>query len=242
MPVNIQKYDPGLVAQMRIKILVYGEPGVGKTVYASTAPKPLFIDTEKGMASIPKKLDFVSINNFEEFNELLRDIVENPEPYKKYETLVVDSVSELQRRSLDTILNQAVKDNISRDPNLVTFADWGKNTQEMRRALRLLRDLGDKFNIVLTALSKEVETDGQLKERPDLTPALFGSLNSYVDVMGYLLAKADEKMEITRYLIFTNTEKFFAKTRIVVPKIIKDPNWDKFAKSLGKEEKDENKG
>jgi len=194
------------------------------------------------MASINRKVDFLSINNFEEFSQLLADIIENPTAYEKYETLVIDSVSELQRRSLDQILNQAVKENISRDKNMITYADWGKNTQEMRRALRLLRDLGDKFNIVLTALSREVESEGQLRERPDLTPALFGSLNSYVDIMGYLLAKVDEKFVTTRYLIFANTEKFFAKSRIVVPKIIRDPDWDKFTKVLGKEIKDDSTG
>jgi len=234
---KIKKFDP-VELPTKIKLLIYGSPGVGKTVFCSQFPSPLFIDSEKGMAAIEKQIDYVSITNFEEFQELLKDIIENVEEYKKkYKTIVVDSVTELQKRSLDYILKKAVQNNISRDPNLITQQDWGKNTESMRKALRSLRDLSEHFNIVLTALSREVSSEGNLIKRPDLTPSLFSSLNSYLDIMGYMMTKTEEnedkKMEVTRYLIFANTNKFIAKSRIRnLSNVIKNPTWEKFNKSL----------
>lgn len=238
--IKIQSFSPGEEI-FKLKLLVYGSPGVGKTVFSSTAPSPLFIDTEKGMLSIRKKIDYISIENFKEFEELLSDIVSNKTEYKKkYKTLVVDSITELQKRSMDGILEDAVKKNVTRDPNLIQQNDWGKNTEQMRKVLRLLRDLSQHFNIVLTALEKEVATEEGLKRRPATTPALFDSINSYVDLIGYMgLRTVDEgdKPTTQRYIIFTQTPKVIAKSRIPnFPKIIVDPDWNKIAKSIKKEE------
>lgn len=236
---KIQTYSPDKEV-FKIKLLVYGSPGVGKTVFASTSEKPLFIDTEKGMMSVQRKLDFVSINNFSEFEELLRDIVMNVDEYKKkYKTLVVDSISELQKRSMDGILDEAMKKNVTRDPNLITQNDWGKNTEQMRKSLRLLRDLSEHFNIVLTALAKEAETDEGLKRRPATTPALFDSINAYVDLIGFMGIKEipldNDQVKIQRYLVFTQTPKIIAKSRIPgFPKIIMDPTWDKIKEAVKK--------
>jgi len=232
--IKIKKFNP-VELPTKIKLLIYGDPGVGKTVFCSQAPTPLFIDLEKGMAAVERKIDYVSITNFKEFQELLNDVIENKDEYQsKYETIVVDSVTELQKRSLDFILEKAMQNNISRDPNLITQQDWGKNTESMRKILRTLRDLSEYFNIVLTALSREISSEEGLVKRPDLTPSLFSSLNSYLDIMGYMMTKKEEKEnKVSRYLIFANTDKFVAKSRLrKLPNIIKEPTWEKFNNAL----------
>ena len=40
---------------LKLKVLVYGESGTGKTLFAGTFPKPLFFDFDGGMLTLRGK-------------------------------------------------------------------------------------------------------------------------------------------------------------------------------------------
>lgn len=77
-----------------IKMVLYGEPGVGKSVFASKAPKPFFITTDGNYEFLSefgaKEEDHVQVNSWTEFKTIVSKL-----DLKNYETVVVDLTEDL---------------------------------------------------------------------------------------------------------------------------------------------------
>lgn len=76
-----------------IKMVLYGEPGVGKSVFASKAPKPFFITTDGNYEFLSdfgaKEEDHVQVNSWAEAKKVFTRNFDN------YETIVVDLTEDL---------------------------------------------------------------------------------------------------------------------------------------------------
>ena len=76
-----------------IKMLLYGEPGVGKSVFASKAPKPFFITTDgnyewlEDFGAIPEAHQ--QVYSWDEAKNLFA------QPFDNYDTIVVDLIEDL---------------------------------------------------------------------------------------------------------------------------------------------------
>ena len=74
----------------RIKMVLYGEPGVGKSVFASKAPKPFFICTDgnyewlEEFGADPKA--HINVSSWSEIKKLIED----QKAFENYETIVLD--------------------------------------------------------------------------------------------------------------------------------------------------------
>jgi len=207
---NIEKLsekEPG------IKIIVYGPPGVGKTYFSSSAPKALFVDVEGGTLSIKnagRQLDVVKVNKFRDIFEIHKFLASGKH---EYESVIVDSLTELQKKSMDGIIEEAYrKDPTKRDPDVAELRDWGKNTAQLRKAVRYFRDL--PMNVIFTALAKESkdERTGEISIGPDLTPKLQNDVAGYLDIIGHMSAK-DKEDGIVRQMLVQPTGKYMAKDR-----------------------------
>jgi len=161
-----------------LKMLVYGASGVGKTVFGSTAPEPLFLDAEAGLLSIQdKKIDRIKIETFQD----LRDAFEFLKAGQhKYKTVIIDSLTEIQKKSMDSILAKNGKDK-------PTIGEWGENIEEMRKTSRYFRDL--KMNVILIALEQVVEDEitGVSRRLPALQgKSLPQEVMGFYDIVGYM--------------------------------------------------------
>ena len=78
----------------KIKMVLYGEPGVGKSVFASKAPHPFFVTTDGNYEWLEdfgaKEEDHIQSTSWAMTKKIIIDIRDNPEKYEKYETLVMD--------------------------------------------------------------------------------------------------------------------------------------------------------
>lgn len=76
-----------------IKFMIYGKRGVGKTPIAATMPKPLFIASESGLASIRTAgVDYVEMTTLAQIKSVT-EWLRNPANIAKYDSIVWDSVS-----------------------------------------------------------------------------------------------------------------------------------------------------
>ena len=74
----------------RIKMVLYGEPGVGKSVFACHSPKPFFICTDGNYEWLEdfgaKEEDHANVSSWTE----IKNLIMHPEKFEKYETIVLD--------------------------------------------------------------------------------------------------------------------------------------------------------
>ena len=83
-----------------VKILVYGRPGTGKTTFCGTAPRPFILSAESGLLSLRRSaLPYIEVNSIEEL-ESAYDYLMMPSMLPHYDTICLDSVSEIAEQSL----------------------------------------------------------------------------------------------------------------------------------------------
>ncbi len=99
----------GKPADRPILVTLCGDSGMGKTSLAASFPKPIFIRAEDGMQSIPanRRPDaFPLIGNAKQLWDQLGAVIHEPHDYK---TLVIDSVTALERLFVADVLEQDPK-------------------------------------------------------------------------------------------------------------------------------------
>lgn len=75
------------------RIIIYGSHGLGKSTFGSMAPKPVFLQTEDGLAGLPDVPAFALAKSFDEVKENLKKLATEDHNFK---TLVVDSLDWLE--------------------------------------------------------------------------------------------------------------------------------------------------
>lgn len=222
--INLKIYQPKMEGYF-LKMLIYGSNGVGKTTLAETAndcpvtSKALFVNIEGGVLSvIHKKPDVVDLKNFDQLEEIFWFLAKSKHTYR---TVIIDSLSELQLFNLDKIvaeqLNKPSSKGAKRDSlDDVWKEDYGKSTQELRRVTRQFRDL--PMHVVFTCLdSFSMDSEGEEKVFPALTPKLRNSVMGYMDVVGYMYNQRSKdengKEQIVRKMLCQNYGKWSAKDR-----------------------------
>ena len=136
------------LATPRITALIYGTPGMGKTtLLGNLSGRTLIIDVDKG-TSVLAGNDHVDIlrlsDDFKEIPELMKSLTASC----PYETIALDSLSELER----AVLARLAARNATGIPSL---QDYAKVNNSMLNICRQLRDL--PANIIFTAWEKYTE-------------------------------------------------------------------------------------
>ena len=134
--------------KVKIKLCVFSEAGIGKTVLCSTAPNPIILSAERGLLSLAHKdVPVIIVNNKAEVDEAYQFLIGSNEA-KKYETVCLDSVSEIAEVLLEE------KKNINPDGRQY----WPDLASDISDMIRSFRDNLD-FNIVFTAKQARIKDE-----------------------------------------------------------------------------------
>lgn len=176
----------GLFNLDEVKFLVYGESGSGKTVFSSTWPETVFLDVDKGMSSVTRKVGRIPISRTKQqtaWEALLRAIDYLESGQHKFATVVVDSLNEMQTISMNHIIEKFPE--IRRPYNeLASQGDYGKMLFDFDNAVRRLKALPTHVVFVCQVAPQQYETDV-------IQPQLVGkhtsrNISRMMDVIGYL--------------------------------------------------------
>jgi hypothetical protein len=191
----------------RANALVHGMGGAGKTRLSVTA-RPLgnllHLDIEGGTMSIMDEISSgliqsMRIEKYQQFVDVMKELKGGGHGFQ---TLVVDSGTELQKLYLDMVVEK----------DQPTLQDYGKLSNETRKSLRFLRDLD--INLIYITLSKDEKDEqfGSIVRKPSLTGKLPEEAAGYMDLVLYITTKeVDGKLE--RVAVTQPTERLVAKDR-----------------------------
>lgn len=219
------------MAKDTVKMLVYGDPGVGKTVFSCSGDRTIFIDVEGGSLSIQERIKAKKVarkrfDTFDEIEEFVRGLREKG---SKADTLVIDSITELQKKLMDSIVEQHPEVKRPYGDGL-TVGDWGYNTERMRRFIRMARDLD--MNVIFTALAMDEKNEmtGAVKTLPKMSSKLSADVCGYVDIVGYLyvdnVTNEDGESAPVRRMLVQPVGMYYAKDRSgVLGNVIDNPTF-----------------
>jgi hypothetical protein len=229
LPVTkIAKRDPFL------NILIYGESGVGKTTLAGSSDdvpmmRPvLFIDMEGGTESLRSTypdVEFIRVTTWQEMQGVYSELASGKTGIN---TVVLDSLTEIQKFNMYNIMTDLIVARPDLDPDVPGMREWGKNLEQMRRYVRNFRDL--PMNTIFTALAR-VDKDqktGLTTIRPSLSGKMAEEVAAFLDIVAYYYIKqvgSDQEAEFLRLLLTRKTDQHVAKDRTgTLPFVVREPN------------------
>lgn len=161
------------------KVMVVGEPGTGKSVFAATFPKPAFLfdfdDTRLSYAGLDVEYETYE-KSWKGWVEFEKDLVRiKKEVADKFKTVIVDSTSTMT----DTAMERAMQLDPKR--NAVDGPLWNVHYQMVKNLIegRLRQIVNLKANVVVIS-HLELKTDGDTGAIISAEPLLTGTLSSKI--------------------------------------------------------------
>lgn len=193
---EIKKFAP---TTHKVKAVVYGASGSGKTVLGGTAPNPIFASAEGGLLSIAdKEPAFVEIKTLNDLKSLLAYLQKEKHDF---ETVVIDSISEI---------NDIIKMDIERkNGRAMQLQDWGTLAKEIKAIFRGFRDL-PMHVLFIAQETSEKDEDVVVKIVPSLNGKAATEIAYFMDIVGYIYI---EKATGERKIVTLPSSKLLTKDR-----------------------------
>lgn len=221
-----------------LNVLIYGDSGIGKTTLAGSASAipemspVLVVDIEGGTESLRHSYPDVDVVRVKTWQEMQQVYDELHAGRHKYKTVILDSLTEIQKFSMMQIMLDLIDKKDDADPDVPGMREWGKNVEQIRRFVRGFRDL--PMNTIFTALAKEDKNPrtGKSKTLPSLQGKVAQEVPAFLDVVLYYYIKRVNEEE-KRLLLAAPTETIIAKDRTArLPIVTEDPTMAKLYKAI----------
>lgn len=191
-----------------IKMMIYGQAGMGKTTLALSAPAPLLIDFDGGVKRVNMNhlqgVDIVQVNTWAEVNQLFS------EDLSPYQTIVIDTIGKM----MDFIISYKCG---SKQPSI---RDWGGINQEFQSFTRNLSNLGK--NIIFVAHRDSRKSGDDTVFIPALREKNYNSIVTELDLLGYLEMRSEQGVQ-RRTITFDPTSLNDGKNTCGLPSMMVIP-------------------
>jgi hypothetical protein len=212
---SLLKKPDELQISQNFKGLIYGQPGVGKSTLALSAPNPVLIDFDKGMHRVQPQFRVPSlpVDNYSQVLELL-----NSDEIKQFDTIIFDTLGKTIDRICDYVAQQNPK--LRQADGQMSMKGWGNVKATFQNLLKILETKNK--SILFVAHEKEEKNGDETIKRPDVSGSSGKDIVKELDFMGYM-----EMVGGRRTISFSPSEKFYAKNSLDLVGHIEVPDTSK---------------
>lgn len=185
-----------LITVQTITLLLYGQPGIGKTSAASTAEAPLLLDFDRGAHRSGFRKDTVQVERWSDISSM------SPADIAEYKTIIVDTVGRL--------LDLMSADIIQKNPKMqgyggaLSLQGYGALKAAYATWLGALMSMGK--DVILVAHEREDKKGDVHIVRPDIQGGSYGEVFKRADGIGYMYRSGRSTM-----LDFSPTDTWVGK-------------------------------
>ena len=202
-----------LSVKATLSVLIYGQPGIGKTTFGVSAPDAVLFDYDGGVQRINGAHQVATLQptSWEDTSIALQEI-QNEMPEVK--TIVIDTVGKM----LDYMSAYIIKTDpkmAMRDGSL-SLKGYGVRKQMFVNFIKQLALMGK--NVVFIAHEREERRGEETFKRPEIGGSSANDLIKELDLVGYMYAIGKE-----RVITFDPAEYYYAKNTCNLPAAIKLP-------------------
>jgi len=200
-----------LNVETKIKALIYGQPGIGKSTVALSTPKPVLLDFDKGVHRVnpEHQTETLQVESWDDVIEVMNDGSLN-----QFETIVIDTASKM----LDCMSLYLIAKNpkLGKSNGALSLQGYGERKAEFNSFIKKINSLGK--HLIFVAHEKE-EKNNEVKEvRPEVGGSSGTDLYKDLDLIGYM-----EQIGSQKTISFSPTEKYYAKNACGLTEVINVP-------------------
>jgi len=190
-----------------IKMLIYGQPGIGKTTLALSAPNPVLFDFDGGISRVNKahQCPTLQVKSWDEAKAALDELKKGEIQFK---SIIVDTVGKM----LDYMGDYIIKNNpkMKKADGALTQSGYMMRKNMFSQFIADVSMMGK--HIVFVAHEKEEKDDDVRIVRPDMGGSASALLIRELNLVGYMQANGQY-----RTICWSPTEKYYAKNTCALP-------------------------
>lgn len=189
----VRASDP--ITVERLNMVIYAQPGIGKTSLSFTAEAPLLLDFDNGSYRSANRRDAVIISNWSDVASI------SAEDLAPFKTVIMDTAG----RALDALTADIIRANPKHGRGgSLSLQGYGELKSRFIAFLKLLNSFGK--DVVLIAHMDEQRNGDDIIERLDVQGGSKGEIYKAADAMGRLVLKNGK-----RWLMFSPSDAAFGK-------------------------------
>jgi hypothetical protein len=185
---GIRQFERGIVgieeASPYVTLLAYGRHGTHKTRLGASGPKAIIFDiNEKGTMSA-RNFKGAKVRQIKTWEDLIMGYWYLKAGEHEHQTVVLDSITQLQNLCMTQVLGDAEDRDPNRPPSQPVQRDWGRMATMMKEQLLNFRNL--PMHVVFLAQERIMEDEDaeETLHVPDLSPSVRGTAMGAVAIIG----------------------------------------------------------
>lgn len=202
---SLVKRSNEVTVPRNLKMMIYGQAGMGKSTLALSAPKPVMFDFDHGINRLnlhhTAEVGIVQFKSWQEVHALLTTEAAELAPY---ETIVVDTIGKM----MDAIISQCCNGGQPR------LKDWGYINSEFKWFTGAVTSLG-KHVVFVAHRDSRSENDATVFI-PALREKSYNSIVTDLDLLGYVEMRNENGRQV-RSITFDPTSRNDGKNTCQMP-------------------------